>query len=322
MQDLDITPKMARVLKVFLEDPSQPRYGFELMRLTGMASGSLYPMLARLEEAGLLTGGKEDIDPHAEGRPPRYTYTITGAAVTAVRLQLAALSEQYRPPRYQPAPGSGRTGAPRDRLRAGQPHLPGRHHHSCPRRTHQRGDTRLARLPAPRHPPPCACRLDPAGKITVYEDEWLPELTCILRGAEARPITRLIIGIKFSAGLLITANRIARHLHRTPSNPAQPIKLLTTGRVVAAADLLVAASSKHNALVSLINHAKDALDCAQQATAYYEANTSYSEALQAALHQELSETAREELSEAAREIAVLTEMTKMTRWYRDGLPSP
>ena len=98
MQDLDLTPKMARVLKVFLEDPGQPRYGFELMRRTGLASGSLYPMLARLEEAGLLTSGKEDIDPHAEGRPPRRHYTITGAAVTAVRIQLAALSEQYRPP--------------------------------------------------------------------------------------------------------------------------------------------------------------------------------------------------------------------------------
>ena len=66
-----------------------------------------------------------------------------------------------------------------------------------------------------------ASRLDPAGKITIYEDEWLPELACILRGAEARPISRLIIGVKFSAGLLITAKRIARHLHRTPTEPAR-----------------------------------------------------------------------------------------------------
>jgi Transcriptional regulator PadR-like family len=68
MDDLDITPKMAKVLKIFLEDPDQPRYGFEIMRLTGLASGSLYPMLARLEQAGWLTKGKETIDPHAEGR--------------------------------------------------------------------------------------------------------------------------------------------------------------------------------------------------------------------------------------------------------------
>jgi DNA-binding PadR family transcriptional regulator len=98
MQDLDITPKMATVLKVFLEDPDQPRYGFELMKLTGMKSGSLYPMLAKLEGAGWLTRGREDIDPRAAGRPARTHYTITGAAASAAHIQLAALSEQFRPP--------------------------------------------------------------------------------------------------------------------------------------------------------------------------------------------------------------------------------
>jgi DNA-binding PadR family transcriptional regulator len=98
MQDIGITPKMAMVLKVFLEDPGQPRYGFELMKLTGLASGSLYPMLARLEGAGWLTRGKEEIDPRAAGRPARTNYTITGAAVSVARVQLAALSEQFRPP--------------------------------------------------------------------------------------------------------------------------------------------------------------------------------------------------------------------------------
>jgi PadR family transcriptional regulator, regulatory protein PadR len=98
VQDLDITPKMARVLNIFLGDPDQPRYGFELMKLTGTASGSLYPMLAKLEAAGWLTKGKENIDPHAAGRPARTHYTITGAAASTARIQLAALSEQYRPP--------------------------------------------------------------------------------------------------------------------------------------------------------------------------------------------------------------------------------
>ncbi len=92
---------MARVLKVFLEDPDQPRYGFELMKLTGMASGSLYPMLARLEAAGWLARGREDIDPRAAGRPARTNYMITGAAASTARVQLAALSDQFRPP----APG-------------------------------------------------------------------------------------------------------------------------------------------------------------------------------------------------------------------------
>ena len=94
----ELTPKMAAVIKVFLEDPEQPRYGFELMRRTGQPSGTLYPILARLERAGWLTGGREDIDPRAEGRPPRRNYRITSEAVAAARAQLAALAEQYRPP--------------------------------------------------------------------------------------------------------------------------------------------------------------------------------------------------------------------------------
>jgi len=98
MQDIDITPKMARVLKVFLETPHQPRYGFEIMRLTGLASGSLYPMLARLEQAGWLAKGRENIDPRTAGRPARVNYTLTGSAAVAARHQLAALSDEYRPP--------------------------------------------------------------------------------------------------------------------------------------------------------------------------------------------------------------------------------
>jgi PadR family transcriptional regulator PadR len=100
---------MSQVPRVFLEDPSQPRYGYELMRRTGLASGSLYPMLARLEEARWLTRGKEDIDPHVKGPPPRLHYTISGDTIAAARLQLAALSDQYRPPalaRARPRPQS------------------------------------------------------------------------------------------------------------------------------------------------------------------------------------------------------------------------
>lgn len=98
IQPLELTPKMAAVLKIFLEDPMEPRYGFELMRRTGQPSGTLYPILAKLSHAGWLTAGKEDIDPRAEGRPSRRIYRITGAAVAVARTQLAALSEQYRPP--------------------------------------------------------------------------------------------------------------------------------------------------------------------------------------------------------------------------------
>jgi DNA-binding PadR family transcriptional regulator len=109
-QDLELTPKMAAVIKVFLEDPRRPRYGLEIMRLTGQPSGTLYPILAKFEHAGWLAGGKEDIDPHAEGRPPRRFYHITGSGALAAHNQLSALSEHYKPPaipRLRPAHHGG-----------------------------------------------------------------------------------------------------------------------------------------------------------------------------------------------------------------------
>jgi hypothetical protein len=66
-----------------------------------------------------------------------------------------------------------------------------------------------------------ACWLDPVHRVTVYEDEWLPELTHILKGDEARPITRLIHGTRFALGILATARRIACRLQRpVPALPS------------------------------------------------------------------------------------------------------
>jgi hypothetical protein len=62
-----------------------------------------------------------------------------------------------------------------------------------------------------------ARRLDPALRVTVYEDEWLPELTYILKGDEARPVTRLIHGTRYAVGILMSVRRITRYLH--PSVP-------------------------------------------------------------------------------------------------------
>ena len=104
-RDLDLSPKMVDVIKIFLGDPSKEWYGMELMRATRQPSGTMYPILAKFERNGWLSRGKESIDPTVEGRPARQFYRITGAAVTAARLQLAELSERYRPPAaVQPRP--------------------------------------------------------------------------------------------------------------------------------------------------------------------------------------------------------------------------
>jgi hypothetical protein len=55
-----------------------------------------------------------------------------------------------------------------------------------------------------------ATQLDPTQRETIYHDEWLPELCYALRGAESRPITRLMLGTTYATGLLISARRVAR----------------------------------------------------------------------------------------------------------------
>ena len=56
--------------------------------------------------------------------------------------------------------------------------------------------------------------LEPGQRDAIYRDEWRPELEHIMSHAETRPITWLIIGTKYSLGLLVVAPCIARRLHR------------------------------------------------------------------------------------------------------------
>lgn len=101
MEEVRITATVGKVLRVFLEEVTEPRYGFELMQRTGLASGTLYPILARLEAAGWLTSHLEDIDPAIERRPARRFYRISQAAATIARDELTALSRQLQPPSAQ-----------------------------------------------------------------------------------------------------------------------------------------------------------------------------------------------------------------------------
>lgn len=49
-----------------------------------------------------------------------------------------------------------------------------------------------------------AIQLKPAQRKTVYEEVWIPDLLYVLRGKESRPITRLIRGMWFAIGLVIS----------------------------------------------------------------------------------------------------------------------
>ena len=95
--EIRITLPVARVLAAFVAGPDDDHYGLQLLRATGLASGTLYPILARLTDAGWLEKRWEEVDAVAAGRPARAYYRIAPQALPQARQCLAELHEQTRP---------------------------------------------------------------------------------------------------------------------------------------------------------------------------------------------------------------------------------
>ena len=61
------------------------RYGFDIMRAAHLKSGTVYPLLRRLEASGLVASEwEEGSEAHDEGRPPRRYYAATAAGRAAL----------------------------------------------------------------------------------------------------------------------------------------------------------------------------------------------------------------------------------------------
>jgi DNA-binding PadR family transcriptional regulator len=104
-----MTGPLERVLRAFLEDAAAPRYGYDLMKAAGLQSGTLYPLLSRLEKDELVTSAWET--PQQDGQRPRRYYRLTGEGIRVARLELAQLSQGHAhmpPGPARPAPGSAR----------------------------------------------------------------------------------------------------------------------------------------------------------------------------------------------------------------------
>ena len=68
-------------------------HGFDIMDATGLPSGTVYPILRRLDREGLVESTWEDhAEAQKEGRPPRRYYEITPAA----QATLAEAAARYR----------------------------------------------------------------------------------------------------------------------------------------------------------------------------------------------------------------------------------
>lgn len=70
------------------------RHGYELMKETGLQSGTLYPLLMRMSEQGLVEA--EWREPERPGRPARHAYRLTAAGVTLAQ-EVATPSGSFAP---------------------------------------------------------------------------------------------------------------------------------------------------------------------------------------------------------------------------------
>ncbi|NNF11736.1 MAG: helix-turn-helix transcriptional regulator [Gemmatimonadetes bacterium] len=93
-----LTRTTTRALAAFLEAPGSWRYGYELMKVAEVSSGTLYPLLARLTEGGWLEARWEDSA--LPGKPARQLYRLTATGRAEARLALERAEASWlRPPR-------------------------------------------------------------------------------------------------------------------------------------------------------------------------------------------------------------------------------
>lgn len=83
------------------------RYGFDIMDACNLPGGTVYPVLRRLEKAGLLRSRWEtEEEAHAAGRPRRRTYDLTREGRGALVEAEAKLAEMRRMLGDWPAPSA------------------------------------------------------------------------------------------------------------------------------------------------------------------------------------------------------------------------
>lgn len=96
------------VLRALLSEPTHEFYGLQICEAAGLPSGTIHPILARLEGLGWLESRWEEADPTEEGRPRRRYYRLTDDGAENARI---ALAQAHRPATVQsghrPRPAGG-----------------------------------------------------------------------------------------------------------------------------------------------------------------------------------------------------------------------
>lgn len=85
-----LSPQTMQILDAFLEQAEEWKYGYDLSRVTGLKSGTLYPILMRLAGHKLLeTEWEAASEP---GKPPRHMYRFTPEGLRFAKANASAIS--------------------------------------------------------------------------------------------------------------------------------------------------------------------------------------------------------------------------------------
>ncbi len=71
------------LLLALAQEPRAWQHGYDLSKATGLKSGTLYPLLMRLAEQGLLRSRWEESE--LPGRPQRHAYRLTADGLALAR---------------------------------------------------------------------------------------------------------------------------------------------------------------------------------------------------------------------------------------------
>jgi PadR family transcriptional regulator, regulatory protein PadR len=86
---LRLSPQTVLVLDAFLHQADEWKYGYDLSRITGLKSGTLYPILMRMAGRNLLETQWETGEP---GKPPRHMYRFTPDGLRFARANSPAVA--------------------------------------------------------------------------------------------------------------------------------------------------------------------------------------------------------------------------------------
>jgi len=95
------------VLRAMLAEPTREMCGLQICTAAGLRSGTIHPILARLEGLGWLESRWEAAVPTEEGRPRRRYYELTRDGAERARIALAQATTSTSTLDLNPRPAGG-----------------------------------------------------------------------------------------------------------------------------------------------------------------------------------------------------------------------